>query len=717
MKADIRYLANIDPVLASSTLLDRDMVLDLDRAYRRIYREGASIRLCPWAPERQCWLSLLGPKVTRLTGKKRILGNRPAVSTKELGQLPATPEKGENWGARSHIASWIKALPGGVESLSISGDKTAVDARAIDATLADNGQLTPTSRRFSATSSATLRLERPRVASSVTQTKIHRQSERSSMTQDSLLDRQDDRELVPSGSGQSSGIYWGMPALIPSLEGSEIAGIGPRTQEPSSSLDDESSESSEGSDSEAGLSANTGPSLRSSPRKTKISERQTASDSFANDLEEAMTRLLVTGPYRPGKLAMRAEFGRIVFGGMDPSGLAFNDEHSPSNGWRESELLKRLNANFAGHENILFTKILSTFGADIEDMINTQVNGTRIWKQHPSRTWIVYSFHCALRHRTDLNRFIVDIEDDGTGGDSFSYTIRPSNRLHSADGLMPVYIHAIRRHWDLRILLTHANTGEIEKVYGRFAETLLQSLSISYALVLAPILESDADMARRRNEKGATELRFTVPDSFAVDVYEVRTMTKWRHDSIDNKSALEIAEIAQMEIVPCSDGVYPFSGEGLEARVARPWTQQEAQRRRLAGESPRWYEAAVVSPDAEGFFLQNTFLELGERADWDAESLKVLGVFSAIHGPALQTLKEMDHVGRSDNNCLSQAYGKMLIRPNNPPRSVIGTSPTKGKQGQGQRRRRQRQGRSSAPGAHSSSDAASLGSGSLPAHR
>jgi hypothetical protein len=199
---------------------------------------------------------------------------------------------------------------------------------------------------------------------------------------------------------------------------------------------------------------------------------------------------------------VRAEFGRSILEDVDGTGLAFNCENARSEGWEKNVLLRQLSANYGRHDNFRFTKILSTYGSDVESMINTKINGTQLWRQHPSRVWTTYSFHCLIVQRSSLGSsksthaenpigFILDVDDNASSANPFSYSIRPSNHGRSADGLMPVYIHAIRRHWDLRIALSHTNTEELERVFGSFGRTVLQSLSVSYVMahLYCPILQ------------------------------------------------------------------------------------------------------------------------------------------------------------------------------------------------------------------------------------
>lgn len=203
-----------------------------------------------------------------------------------------------------------------------------------------------------------------------------------------------------------------------------------------------------------------------------------AMNDFATEIEAAMARLLSSVPYRRGSVALRAEFGRVILANMDFSGLAFNDANTESKGWKKGALIRELNAHYGRGKHLHFTKILSTYGRDVEDMVNTKSYGARLWQQNPDRAWTTYSFHCTLRHAQNPGRLIIDVEDDGTPSKSLAYQIRQDHGRRGTDGLLPIYVHAIRRNWDMRIVLSHVKTDDMQQLHGSFAKALVQSLSV-----------------------------------------------------------------------------------------------------------------------------------------------------------------------------------------------------------------------------------------------
>ncbi|KAK4238014.1 hypothetical protein C8A03DRAFT_15480 [Achaetomium macrosporum] len=714
LTADIRYLTNIDPKLASSTLLDRLTVYNLGGSYQRLYREAASIRLCFWDPNKQRRVSVLGAKVACRHKDKTSLGNRPVIRTRKIDQLVISGAEPSVFGqvgngAGNRVETWIEKLPCHVgpvtnpahpllnaqatgASSAVSTNESLIDLVGEPLASADELPTTAASQKTSRTSPSTaVGTQNPfsQQLESISKAQ-HNDEEKHELafTGDGcLIDLLAPVDLVSSSHALSSRINWDMPSLVPSTAGSEgtrdnsadfleyaSAHVGssvqnrnptltsdanPRRLKQASAINDKKDIDRYKAYLESGAEGfqPRGASHTTQPQNVRLGtrgfDRSPATDDFAADVEAAMKRLLSTGPYRRGKLAARVEFGRALLAVTDQSGLAFNDTRTPSNGWKKPDLMKNLKRWFGENQKIHFTKVLSTYASDIEDMINIKVKDTRIWEEKPSRAWTIYSFHCSLRSTENLGRFIVDIVDDGTSSDAFFYSIRLQNDFLDGDLPMPIYIHAIRRHWDLRVVVSHVKPSVLEQ-YEAFAKSLQQTLTIE------------------RDDKSPPVLKFAVHTSFAVKVDEVRVQVKWRHVSLENNSALEITEVNQFEIQPYSDLVYP-SGNEWEGKCARDWSQRTKREMRSKGEFSRWYEAAVVSLELEELCQQNSTLKLGEKASWDVQDLKARGVFASLYGPALQMVKEMDHVGRNDDNNLSKKYGHLLLRPNDPPPFVPGS--------------------------------------------
>ncbi|KAK4129235.1 hypothetical protein N657DRAFT_652691 [Parathielavia appendiculata] len=640
------------------------LAIELEESYKIIYQQAASIRICPWSPQR-------GSVRDR---DRTMLGNRPTIFTRTLDLLTFSadefilPEQRGMVKATSKVETWIENVEAQADAatdtaqsiLNVQGasqpspaladedlinfeEKPATSHRgpAIGAStgkpdttlLDDNNPIPSLSQDFSA-----LRGEPGTLGASTTSNHLLTEPETG---HDCLVDMLAAVATPVFEGASTSKVCWQIRPLVPPPSEFEEDGSSTANWEEYLSVLEKSPRRSGKAATHSqtdqrrpqqkmtadinGIDAQPTPTPDQDP-DTRIPISLLTTEAFIKRIESATARVLSMSPYRRGRLVARAEFGRIIL------------EHG---------LVRRLTRDFGKNQDIHFTNILSTYACDVKDMINMTANGARLWKENPTRAWTTYSFHCSLNATHKPRRFVVDIEDDGASS-GFSFLIRLPSDVSDKGEQMPVYIHAIRRHWDLRITVPHARQEGVSGAYLSLATTLLQSLSVSFT------------------EKGLPLLCFAVRKDFHVAVNEVRVLTKWRHASLSGKSAFEITEVQQMEMVPCSEGVYSGYGDSWEGKLARPWPSRRIRDNRAKGEIPRWYEAAVVSLELEKCRRQNIALRVGEKANWAVQDLKARGVFSTLYEPALHMVAQMDHVGKLDDNNLSQAYGHLLQRPNNP---------------------------------------------------
>lgn len=566
--ADVRYLVNIDPKLASSTLLDRVLVDSLEESYKTLYRAGSSIRLCSWAPDKGFRVSLFGPKVNVHPEDRTTLSNRPIVTARTVGELAAvTDEVGptptlQSLDTTRQVETWIERLsvqadsvPGPIQSLlnaqvadrseTVSTSEDLIDltdepltyrlamaptlgtkVEQMDSTTTISTHIPFTCRDLSATIQVAPGMSGGNFISKV-RSNGEGGVELAFTGDDCLVDLLTAVKTTSPTDTLRSSIHWEMASLIPPpTDGEDYGHIETDSEQDTSvvvrsethTTDPETrSQIDEGCPEQATASKkkknrkkrkgaqSTKPQVperqignREVSRRSELASQDTqpsrlpsvasgpqdsgrlsATDYFVREIEASMLRHLYAGSYRRGRVEVRAELGRAVLGEMDASGLSFNDARTPSNGWGKLDLVKRLNTHHRENQNIHFTKILSTYACDIEDMINTKSDRTRLWEDAPASAWTIYSFHCYLRSAEQSDRFIVDIEDDGTSSGVFSYSIRLHNDTPNRDKPLPIFIHAIRRHWDVQIVTSHVKADEIEIAYGPFARSLLLSLGVS----------------------------------------------------------------------------------------------------------------------------------------------------------------------------------------------------------------------------------------------
>ncbi|KAK3382418.1 hypothetical protein B0T24DRAFT_587174 [Lasiosphaeria ovina] len=648
--ADTRYMVNINPKLASTTLLDRLKVQDLQGMYTKIYEEGCSIRLCTYDWDLNCHLSLLGPPIIGRSSRKYIFTNRPIATPKDVegSFVAANPQP--------PIALAMPATPATPDPPVVTLVTTQVDQH-VDPTI------TPATYRAS---SKEEKIPQPKPAGHeqtiVSQTLEEVNPEDLARRFEKLVALLSNTTPKLPLDAQFNGAYdmtwlWQWPFRFPRR-------IYYLEHEPAGSSDGfENDQSGAFGDTKRYLEsgANAFETMNQqakskkivpSPGKENTTWVEKSPPTFTEEINAAITRLLATGPYLRGRVSVTAEFGRAILLKMDPSGLSYNASRSPSNGWRKTVLMDHLNSLMTKDETFQFTTILGTFAADVDGMINTRDKDNCLWKENPTSSWTVYSFHCFSI--SPPGRFIVDITDDLTSG--FSYKLRRYTRRLGFNGNVAVCVHGLLRNWDLRIKLSHDEDEFNEQLFSTFARALIDSLRIS------------------RNTEGPSglELQFPLKGNFGVIIRDVRVITKWRYLSPDSRSALDVSEVEQLEVEPVGGGAFHTGGGNQSAQSARSWTLETAKMKKDEGEFPRWYEASITSTRAEALFLQNKPLRLGQKAKWDANTLLEQHIFEDIFGPALQMLKTMDHVGGNDNSNIMKKVKMNIPRRNNPEPVVPG---------------------------------------------
>lgn len=158
------------------------------------------------------------------------------------------------------------------------------------------------------------------------------------------------------------------------------------------------------------------------------------SSGFVWEMNNAITNLVAKARYLKGNVSLRTEFGRILMGDMDESGIAFNAEGTNSHGWTIDSLKAHL-TDFRGSKS--FTKILTTEARGVEHM--TEIRGgddhRPLWYCDDDNC-VTYSFYCSAENYDA--RFIVDVKVDG---DSCTYNLRDVN-----EDQPPVWVHDVLRN-------------------------------------------------------------------------------------------------------------------------------------------------------------------------------------------------------------------------------------------------------------------------------
>ncbi|KAK0747978.1 hypothetical protein B0T21DRAFT_379917 [Apiosordaria backusii] len=666
---DLRYMTNINPRLPSSTLLDPANVRRLEGAYARMYTQGVSLRLCPYSHKKKWHVSLLGPRIPeRKTQEKYVLGDRPAITEKDSAEYPITApvsqgvilEQVQTATTESQVASWIEGIstkpssdvctdgttiePFDFSSLTITGPITADDLTEVELIDIDS----PSGLYEEALNSPV----RP--------------------SEDIGGDRT--QALTTTGDGAGDRRYNRSVSSATSLmEFSDDDGA--PTPTPFRRYDDPDTKRFQTMNQQTGSFAQRSTAASSTTSNATSRAAQKLADAvgmaapswtsgtipFAEKLEMSIRKLLLKAHYRRGWVEVRVEFGRVLLGDCDESSLSFNSGQSPADGWDNQVVVhmlehasRKVDIN-QRRKDLRFTKILSTHGSDAEALLNMWSDGKQIWDPEMSKTETTYAFHCEMKQKGEQGsyRFAIEVRDNGANSTpAFSTMVKPFHPIHDGDGVAPVYVHALKHNWDLRVMLSHVDPDEVDKRASRFAMLVTNSLQI--------------------RDINGPNLTFSVPN-YSTTIGAVRVLTRWYHPSLDGKSQLQITEVEQLDMDTIEDIPNAAPGEKTKRIHAHPRLPKTCEAKQREGDFERWYEAAVLSTQLQESCQMNSGLKLGDAAGWSADEMYRYGGFSSLYDPALAMVKQMDPIGQYEDNNLSGVFGGLLTRANDPPPGVPGS--------------------------------------------
>ena len=417
---ETRYVANVDRNLLTNTLLDLSAALVWP--YSRLFLQGATARLCPYDKALGYHTSLIGmradPVRASLAGPSRI-SYRPNMSNKEM-QVPF-PRRG-NLVTAAQVASWetLSIHPGTIASTGAASP----GAQAVDDV--------PSS--FSQTQAKKSPLPVPKATSPTG----------SAISEVDLIDFGSDEEPVAgAGAGAGAALRSG-----PSTS-TVLPNVVHRT-----------------------MRQQTGRSNRPNWPALIKAAMPAGPTHFAEDMNAAYRQVASDVEYFRGRVELRWDFGRIILGGMDATGLAFNLPGTRSNGWRKRDLLTRLQVQFKSEEHVHFTKLMTTNGRDMMTAMDAVDDEKKpLWSESILDYEVIYSLFCSR----DTDRFIVDFRLDPHEGGNYRYAIRKST-----DEKRVVWMHALKRDWDARLTMSHTDTAQMEEEYGVIAKMLLECLDAQF---------------------------------------------------------------------------------------------------------------------------------------------------------------------------------------------------------------------------------------------
>ncbi|KIL94935.1 hypothetical protein FAVG1_01866 [Fusarium avenaceum] len=319
---------------------------------------------------------------------------------------------------------------------------------------------------------------------------------------------------------------------------------------------------------------------------------------IAVQAEAKLRELMQVVQVVPGKIIVKADFGRLCLKGESPS--LVNNGQEPF--WSASEVYKTLNSKML---DVGFYPILSTSGEEA-NLIPQFFGGRASWLLTNKQTF--YEFLCV--GETATNPLVIRVDADTFRHECFALP----------QELSQAYVHCTQRAWDVKLSVSRIDMGRITKGFEEFAASLVRSMGIKTNEIGEIVIEAEP----------------TSSSGWYIDRVRIHHEANYRNGG-RGPSRLTITMTRLVERFP---GITrdKFRGQSVPVVPSR------------GGQLAQWFEASVSSIRVDEVMQENSSLEFGEKTRWTPETLERQDALKAICEPALRMVSQMDQVGKSNEN-------------------------------------------------------------------
>ncbi|KAJ6446128.1 actin-like ATPase domain-containing protein [Purpureocillium lavendulum] len=286
----------------------------------------------------------------------------------------------------------------------------------------------------------------------------------------------------------------------------------------------------------------------------------------------------------PGFISIDLHFGRVYL--SDLGSHLVNVGSGPV--FSASDLIGILNDMKTA--SLGFSATLSTYGADMNDVVHSRPGGPESWQLVGTR--VVYDFYC----RDDSGKeFVVEIDSN-----TFQFSCRGLK-----EELNKLFLHCVSRAWDMQVCTSQATNLDTSSRHRTIGDTIVASICVKS-------VDDDVALEAIADERLSTKVR---------DV-QIRHMATYRQGA-HGESELSVTMVKKMS----------------------PRQRRENRTTWVVGSQSHpvtSYEASIKSLRAEDLFMENRAMCIGQRASWDCDILEEAGVFEAICRPALGMIASLD---------------------------------------------------------------------------
>ncbi|KAI3332179.1 hypothetical protein HD806DRAFT_479730 [Xylariaceae sp. AK1471] len=343
-------------------------------------------------------------------------------------------------------------------------------------------------------------------------------------------------------------------------------------------------------------------------------------------IKESLVSLMAPLRTWPGIVDLKVELGRFCFLNLKKSHIQKPGDNNEEKHYQLENIHRELNKRHTADDQLYFTQILTTLGADANFISRLEdSNGKQMWQRPGDGRSSVYEFTCRSKtlEGGDFN-FIVDI-------DAVNFT---SKIRHFSPDKNWFAVHCTKRVWDFRLVLSVSE--DLNKVCGQFAEALLRSLRVIPGRDRIPELEVGYDKSYDV-EVLAVRTRNT---ACCLSVVKTATAGSNQAQPLKDVQRMYITEVWEMDRLSKDE-----NDQRTRLKFSRHMSSQEQ-----PSLPPTWYEACLKSDTISTALEENKELELGDEVSWTANELLECGAVDELVLKAAEMVEKLDGVGYWNDN-------------------------------------------------------------------
>lgn len=190
--------------------------------------------------------------------------------------------------------------------------------------------------------------------------------------------------------------------------------------------------------------------------------------NMMTSINKSLASLMAPLTMWSGFIDFRIDLGRFCFTNIRKLRVQEPDDNDNEKYFRMDRIHNELNKRHTSGDSLLFTRVLTSLGADANHMAYMRdSDGNQMWKRPGDGRSSIYEFTCRSTTEAGVEHHFV-VEIDATRFTSSVKAFKPDQNCFA--------VNCTKRVWDFQIVLSISQ--DLNDAYGCFAEDLVRSLRV-----------------------------------------------------------------------------------------------------------------------------------------------------------------------------------------------------------------------------------------------